>query len=46
MNLKILTTEKDFLRINTNYSFNIKYAKIELIIKDEINLINYLNSII
>lgn len=45
-NLKILTTEKDFIRINTNYLLKFKYAKIELVIKNENDLIKYLDSFI
>ena len=39
---KILTTEKDFLRINKNYRNNIDFVKIDLIIKNEKNFIKFL----
>ena len=39
---KILTTEKDFVKINPNINDDIKFLEIELDIKDEGNLINYL----
>jgi len=34
-NLKIITTEKDFFRLNDNQKKNINYLKIELKIKNE-----------
>ena len=39
---KILTTEKDFLRINKNYRKNIDFVKIDLIFKNEKNFVKYL----
>lgn len=39
---KILTTEKDFLRINKNYRRNIDFVKIDLIFKNEKNFVKYL----
>ena len=41
-NAKILTTEKDFMRLNKTISENINYLKINLKIKNEGNLINFL----
>jgi tetraacyldisaccharide 4'-kinase len=41
-NAQILTTEKDYVKINSNKNDNIKFLKIELTIKDEEKLINYL----
>ena len=40
--LKILTTEKDYLRLNKNDKKNIKYLKIELQIKNSKNFLNFL----
>ena len=42
LHAQILTTEKDFTKINSNKSNNIKFLKIELVIKDEQKLVNYL----
>ena len=42
LNAKILTTEKDFMRINKTISENISYLKIHLKVKNEISLINFL----
>ena len=39
---KIITTEKDFSKINVNKNKDIKFLQIELYIKNEIDLINYL----
>jgi len=39
---KILTTEKDYMKINSDERKNIKFLEIELTIKDENKLINYL----
>jgi len=39
---KIITTEKDYVKINPNKNEDIKFLKIELNIKNEENLINYL----
>jgi len=41
---EILTTEKDFVKINSNINDYIKFLKIELVIKDEQKLITYLRS--
>ena len=41
-NAQILTTEKDYTKININENNDIKFLKIELAIKDEQKLINYL----
>jgi len=41
-NAQILTTEKDYTKINSNTNNDIKFLKIELAIKDEQKLINYL----
>ena len=42
LNAQILTTEKDYAKINFNNDIDIKCLKIELTIKDEQKLINYL----
>jgi len=42
LNAQILTTEKDYTKINSNKKNNIKFLRIELTIKDEQKLINYL----
>ena len=42
LNAKIITTEKDYTKIDSIGNDNIKFLKIELKIKDEQNLINYL----
>jgi len=42
LNAQILTTEKDYTKINFNKKDNIKFLRIELTIKDEEKLINYL----
>ena len=41
-NSKILTTEKDYTKIKSSENDDIKYLKIDLDIKDEANLINFL----
>jgi tetraacyldisaccharide 4'-kinase len=41
-NAKIVTTEKDYLRLNSNFAQDIKYLKLELVIPDEKKLINIL----
>ena len=41
-NAKVITTEKDYLRLNTNLAQDIKYLKLDLIIPDEKKLINIL----
>ena len=42
LNAKILTTEKDYIKIDSDNNRDIKFLKIELDIKDEEKLINYL----
>ena len=42
LSAQILTTEKDYTKINPNKNNDIKFLKIELAIKDEKKLINYL----
>ncbi len=42
LNAKILTTEKDYTKINSNINNDIKCLKIELVIKDEQKLVDYL----
>ena len=42
LDAKIITTEKDFMKINANENDEIKFLKIELKINDENELINYL----
>ena len=42
LNLKILTTEKDYVKIKSDKNHDIKYLKIELYIKNEKKLIDYL----
>jgi len=44
LNAKILTTEKDYLRINNKISSGIDFLQIELIIKNENNLIKFIKS--
>ena len=44
LNAQILTTEKDYIKLNSDENNDIKFLKIELEIKDENNLINYLKS--
>ena len=44
INAKILTTEKDYMRLNKNNSKNIQFLKIELKIKNEKKFINFLRS--
>ena len=41
-NAKVITTEKDYLRLNPNLAQDIKYLKLDLIIPDEKKLINIL----
>ena len=41
-NAKVITTEKDYLRLNPNLAHDIKYLKLDLIIPDEKKLINIL----
>jgi len=42
LNAKIITTEKDYIKIKSNKNDDIKFLKIELKIKNEKDLINYL----
>jgi tetraacyldisaccharide 4'-kinase len=42
LNAKIITTEKDFVKIDSNKNDDIKFLKIELKIKNEEQLISYL----
>jgi len=42
LNAQILTTEKDYIKINSNKNDDIKFLKIEITIKDEQKLIEYL----
>jgi tetraacyldisaccharide 4'-kinase len=42
LNAKIITTEKDYTKINSNNNNDIKFLQVELKIKDEIELVNYL----
>ena len=44
MNLEIITTEKDYVKISKSDQKNIKYLKVELNFKKEKNFINYLKS--
>jgi len=41
-NAKVITTEKDYSRLNPNLAQDIKYLKLDLIIPDEKKLINIL----
>ena len=42
LNAKIITTEKDYIKINSYENNDIKFLQIELKIKNEIELVNYL----
>jgi len=42
LNAKILTTEKDFVKLNTNDAKGIQFLTIDLVIKQEDQLINFL----
>ena len=42
LNAKIITTEKDYTKINPNDNYEIKFLKIELKIINEAELVNYL----
>ena len=42
LNAKIITTEKDYIKINSNNKSDIKFLHIELKVKNEIELVNYL----
>ena len=41
LNAKILTTEKDYIKIDTNNNHEIKFLKVELEIVNEKELVNY-----
>ena len=42
LNAKIITTEKDYVKISSNKNDEIKFLKIELKVKNEKELIDYL----
>ena len=42
-NLELLTTEKDYYRLNKRNKKNIKFLKIELKIKNDKNFLKFLN---
>ena len=42
LDAQILTTEKDYTKINSNTNHDIKFLEIDIVIKDEQKLINYL----
>ena len=42
LNAMIITTEKDYIKINSDKNGEIKFLQVELKIKDEIELVNYL----
>ena len=44
LNAKILTTEKDFVKLNDNAANGIEFLEIELVIKEENELINFIKS--
>ena len=44
LNAKILTTEKDFVKLNDNAADGIEFLEIELVIKEENELINFIKS--
>ena len=44
LNAKILTTEKDYVKLNDNAADGIEFLEIELIIKEENELINFIKS--
>ncbi|MDA9084642.1 tetraacyldisaccharide 4'-kinase [Candidatus Pelagibacter sp.] len=44
LSAKIITTEKDFIKINNNRNDDIKFLNIDLVIKEEKQLIDYLRS--
>ena len=44
LNAKILTTEKDYIRLNKSKAKNIKFLKIKLSIFDKKKLINFLKN--
>ena len=44
LNAKILTTEKDYVKLNSNINNDINFLKVDIYIKNEEILINYLKS--
>ena len=46
LDAQIITTEKDYIKIDSSKNKNIKFLKIELIIKNQDKLINFLNKYI
>ena len=44
LNLKIITTEKDFVKISKEYSNNINFLEIDLVIKEQEELISFIKS--
>lgn len=44
LNAKILTTEKDYVKLNDNTADGIEFLEIELVIKEENELINFIKS--
>ena len=42
LNAKIITTEKDYTKINSNKNNDIKFLRVELKVKNEVELVNYL----
>jgi tetraacyldisaccharide 4'-kinase len=44
LNAKILTTEKDYIKLNDNAADGIDFLEIELVIKEENELINFIKS--
>ena len=44
LNAKILTTEKDFVKLNDNAADGIEFLEIELVLKEENELINFIKS--
>ena len=44
LNAKILTTEKDYVKLNDNAADGIEFLEIELVIKEENELINFIKS--
>ena len=46
LNAKIITTEKDYVKLSKKNIDDINFLEIDLIIKDEENLINLINPIL
>ena len=44
LNLKIITTEKDFVKISKEHSGNIDFLEIDLIIKKQQELVSFIKS--